>query len=286
MTLVKPALPPVSPGQPVTAQGWNAVLGAVGALFDGVNAFGSNTVTVSLTADGQPITSGVVVAVPAAGAPVVAVPPFDVGTSFTLTQLTPGAWTLHAAAPGFAPATQAVTVPAGAPVTIALTTTTAAMPNLIGMTATAALAALASLGMVIDQILDIYGGDVNKVALPADRAGSKVLAQVPLPGTRVTGAIAAVKLVVSAPAAQAGPKAGDEKPPVSEKFDKSPSLDKHITDKAHDKRPELERIEKLIEVLPPAALDFAAPSGDLRVFIPPDERPPVGVTALAAPRIE
>ena len=44
MSIPKPALVQAEPGRPVTAQAWNAVLGAVDALYDAVNALGGNAV--------------------------------------------------------------------------------------------------------------------------------------------------------------------------------------------------------------------------------------------------
>jgi len=68
--LVKPSLPPVAAGQPITAQGWNVILGALDDLFDGINAFGSLSLAVTLTASGAPLKNAVVVAVPGSGQPV------------------------------------------------------------------------------------------------------------------------------------------------------------------------------------------------------------------------
>ena len=198
MTLVKPSLPAASAGQPITAQAWNAIVTAVGQLFDGVNAFGSDAVTVALSAGGVPVTNAVVVAAPGSGQPIVAVPPHGATTSFTLTQLTPGTWTITVAAPNFQPATQTVTVPASAPVSIALTATTKPMPNLYGRSANEALTILGVQGIAIDGIVDVFGAEISKTSLPVDHNNARVLVQFPQPDAPIVAASAAVRLVLSA----------------------------------------------------------------------------------------
>ncbi|HKE20261.1 MAG TPA: PASTA domain-containing protein [Kofleriaceae bacterium] len=197
MPLVKPPLAAVSAGQPVTAQGWNAILSAVGALYDGVNALGTEEVVVNVTSGGQPIPDAIVVAVPASGPPVTAVPPHGGDTSYRLTELVVGSYTVHVAARGQAPvAPIPITVPRG-PLDIALTATAVAMPNVIGMTAAQAVAALASARIVIDLMLDVFGETVAHGSLPVNQQSSKVLFQQPQAGTPVDPAGRA-RLVISA----------------------------------------------------------------------------------------
>ena len=200
MPLVKPALANATAGQPVTAQAWNAILSAIGALYDAVLAIGAATLDVELRDGGTAVTDARVVAVPASGAPIVAVPPRAGGTAFTLTGLANGAWTIYVDAPGYQPAQLAASIPASGATTINLTSATVAMPDLIGTTATAALAALTSAAIGVELLLDTTGEEVSKTALPADRAGSKVLFQLPLPGQRVVAANARTRLVLSATA--------------------------------------------------------------------------------------
>jgi len=198
MTLSKPALPSVSPGQPITAQGWNAIVSAVGQLFDGVNLFGTETLAVNVLDGTTPVAGAVVVALPAAGAPVVAVPAIGSTTTYMLTNLTPGNWTVVAAAPGYATSSAAAVVPSTNILVLPLTASGTAMPSLLGLTTVDALAALAGQSIALDTILDIFGGDVSKTAPAADRTGSKVLVQYPAPGAPIVPATAAVRLVVSA----------------------------------------------------------------------------------------
>jgi beta-lactam-binding protein with PASTA domain len=199
MPLVKPSLAPVSAGQPVTAQAWNAILTAIGALYDAVLALGTHTVDISVQDASGSLIGATVVAVPAAGAPVQAVAPRGGGTAYTLTGLAPGPWTVHVSAPGYTATSIAVTVPvASAPPPVTLTRTTVAMPDLLGKAIGAAVGVLTGAGIQVDQILDVSGDELSKNALPADKANSKVLFQFPLPGAQVTAASAKTRLVVSA----------------------------------------------------------------------------------------
>jgi hypothetical protein len=198
MPLVKPSLANVSAGQPVTAQAWNAVLAAINALYDAVLAFGTATVDVNLAGPSGPVTNATVVAVPASGGPVVAVPPRGGGTSFTLTSLRDGAWTVHVTAPGFAPVQVPLTVPASGALAINLTASTRAMPDLLGKTAATALSELGTAAIQVDAVYDVFGDLVNKTTLPANRAGSLVLFQFPLPGEQVVATTAKTRLVLSA----------------------------------------------------------------------------------------
>jgi hypothetical protein len=197
MPLEKPPLPPVSAGQPVTAQGWNAILSAVGALYDGVNALGTEQVTVNVTSGSQPVPNATVVAVPTSGPPVFAVPPHGTETGYRLTELVVGSYTVLVSAPGHAAvAPISITVPR-APLAVALTATTFPMPAVIGMTAPAAITALGNSRVVIDLVLDVFGETVAHGSLPPSRQSSKVLVQHPAAGTAVDAATRA-RLVLSA----------------------------------------------------------------------------------------
>jgi Carboxypeptidase regulatory-like domain len=198
MPLVKPALVSVSPGQPVTAQAWNAILVALGALFDAMLALGNESLDVEVRFNGAAVPGATVTALPASGAARGAVPPRAGGTAYTLTGLTAGSWTVHVSAPGFAPAQLAVTIPAAAPVTLNLTETSKPMPDLLGDLANSALSQLTAAGIQLQAIYDVTGDEVAKNPLPAKRQTSRVLFQYPLPGERVAAASAAVRLVLSA----------------------------------------------------------------------------------------
>ena len=92
MALTKPALTNVQPGEPVTAQGWNTLVGGLGDLYDAVLALGHGTLDVNVVSNGNPVDGAQVVAVPAAGdlIPIVAVPLYGSVTTYTVVGVTSG----------------------------------------------------------------------------------------------------------------------------------------------------------------------------------------------------
>src|SRR5687768_5557030 len=102
MALEKPPLAQVSPGQPVTAQGWNAIIDGLLALYDAVLEFGSGVVQVNVAEGTTAIPDAIVIGIPTAGGtPIRGVPPFGSNTSHTLVGMTPGDWTIHVQRPGY-----------------------------------------------------------------------------------------------------------------------------------------------------------------------------------------
>lgn len=200
MALIKPSLAAASAGTPITAQAWNAVLNAIGALYDAVLALGGNTVEVNLRDGATAVLDASVVAVPASGAPIAAVPPRGGGTSFTLAGLSEGTWTVHVTARGYAApaAAPTVTVPASGPLSINLTSNTRAMTDVLGLTASDALTRLNTDGIQVLSIFDVHGEAVAVSPLPANRSSARVLFQFPDPGDRVVAASARTRLVLSA----------------------------------------------------------------------------------------
>jgi hypothetical protein len=198
MALEKPPLAQVSPGQPVTAQGWNAIIDGLLALYDAVLAFGSGVVQVNVAEGTTPIFEATVVGVPAAGgSPIRAVPPFGSTNSYTLVGLTPGDWTIHVESEGHQLATATVTVPATAAVNVALTPIGPTMPDLFAVPAAQAMAALEAAGINVSKIVDVSGREVARRPLDPDYAQSLVLMQHPEPGRRVNPTALDARLVLS-----------------------------------------------------------------------------------------
>lgn len=199
MSLIKPALVHADPGRPVTAQAWNAIVDAVGTLYDAVNALGGNTLLVTVNAGGQPRSDARVVAVPAGGGRAIpAIAPFPGQTQHQLAGLTDGAWQLQVTAAGCTDASIDVTVPATTSTTVSLTVAQKLMPDLFGRTALQALNTLAGQGLTLDLIFDAAGEAVPKSNLPTRFQTAVVLAQSPEPGAFVPPGAAQVRLVVSA----------------------------------------------------------------------------------------
>jgi hypothetical protein len=198
MALEKPPLQTVSPGQPVTAQGWNGIVNALSTLYDAVLAIGHGTLEVSVKVGDQPFNGAGVIATPAgAGSPVVAVPPFGTRTTYLLTGVSDGEWHVNVIAPGYVLGTATATVPATAPVEVNLKQAGLTVPDLFGLSAADALATLAGIGLRPGSMIDALGKDVSTDRLPVEYQDSPIIEQLPaaqsiVPDTQL------VRLVVAA----------------------------------------------------------------------------------------
>ncbi len=198
MPLSKPPLASVNPGEPVTAQGWNALVNGLSALYDAVIALGGATLEVVVAAAGQPVESAVVVAEPLGeGRPVTALPPFGTRTSHLLVGLTDGPWRVHVQATGFNDEAREVTMPAGAPLSVPLSIAGVPVPDLFGKGARAALDQLRAAGIDADLVLDTTGKEISRTALPPEYVDSPVLVQLPAAGTVVAAGTGRVRLVLA-----------------------------------------------------------------------------------------
>lgn len=199
MPLVKPPLATVEPGRPITAQGWNAIVDALSALYDAVLAIGSGSVTVSVQADGQPVQGAQVVAEPVGeGQPVDGLPLFGSRTTYLVTGVSDGAWRLHVSAPGFVTQVIEVTVPASDPVVVNLALAGKVVPDLFGQPLQGALAALGAAGLDVDVILDALGHEISRTQVPAEAQNSPVLLHAPAAGAVIDPATTRLRLVVAA----------------------------------------------------------------------------------------
>jgi hypothetical protein len=198
MALTKPALANVNAGEPVTAQGWNAIVDGLDALYDAVLAIGTGVLQVSVTAGERSVAGAQVVAVPLGGGnPVAAIPLHGDVTSYQLVGVNPGNWRVFVEADGFQHQTLDVTVPAAEPVVVNLTLAGVVMPDLFGVTAQDALARLTTAGLTVDLILDITGHEVSRVSLPPQFQNSPVLMQLPDAGEVLDPGTDRVRLVLA-----------------------------------------------------------------------------------------
>jgi hypothetical protein len=197
--LVKPPLAAVEPGRPITAQGWNAIVGGLSALYDAVLAIGSGSVTVSVQADGAPVPGAQVVAEPVGdGQPVEGLPLFGSRTTYLVTGVGDGAWRLHVSAPGFLTQVIDVTVPAPDPVVVNLARAGVVVPDLFALPLQGALATLGTVGLDVDLIIDALGHEVSRTQVPAEAQNSPVLLQLPGADAVVDPATTRLQLVVAA----------------------------------------------------------------------------------------
>jgi hypothetical protein len=195
MAINVPPQKTVNPGEPVTADGWNAIVGGITALTNYLNSTEATSVRVTIKNAG--VTTARVTATREDGVTFEAVDPVPPVTNYTFAGLRPGAYAIRVDAPGFATATTNVTAPLDAPVEFALTASGGFMPNVFGLTLRAALQQLGGLGIAVGRILDVVGRDVAPANPGSDSNDQPVLMQFPAPDTAVAPA-QQVQLVVSA----------------------------------------------------------------------------------------
>ena len=199
MPLTKPAITPAVPGEPITAQGWNEIVGGVDDLFDAVLAIGTGVAEIQPTVGGSTVAGAIVVAEPLGeGNPVAAIPPFGPRATYSLVGVTPGNWRIHVAATGFATESREVTIPLTDPLVVEMTVAGAVLPDLFGVAASEAVGILGGLGVDVERIIDTTGREISPFDIPADQTDSPVLMQLPAADT-VVATSGDVRLVIGAP---------------------------------------------------------------------------------------
>jgi hypothetical protein len=173
----------VTPGEPVTAQAWNAI---VDGLFEvqALLSTGSGTVRVAVTGDQRDIDAARVVATDANNVRYAAVPPSHAGEAFVFPKLTAGAYTITVSAPACTDGTASVTVANDGtaspnPVPVALVFSGQRMPNVLGV---AWKDAVGPLQPINPHALDASGKGVPLAGFDSAYANVPVLMQWPDPG--------------------------------------------------------------------------------------------------------
>lgn len=196
MPLTKPSLAEVNPGEPVTAQGWNAFVHGLSGLYDAVIAMGGQKLEVEVT--GPDPAAVTVVAEPLGeGRATAALPPVQGRARHLLVGLTDGPWRVHVHATGFTVVTREVTMPQTDPLVVALELDGVLVPDFFGHPLRGVLDTITSLGIQADALLDTTGREVSRVALPPEYVDSPVLYQTPDPGSVVPVGTGRVRLVVA-----------------------------------------------------------------------------------------
>jgi hypothetical protein len=188
----------VQPGEPLTAQAWNDIVNAIDGAYQYLISTAHAIVRVTITNPGIDLAAVRVTASSSAGPPVEAVRPIPPGTEHVLSWLEAGAWTITAEAPGYSPATTAVTVAAGddKPLQMALVKSGAFMPDLFGLTLAAAKASLAQAQIAIERLFDFNGREL--VPNVTDNDDRPVLVQSP-PFAAAVPAGGTARLVIGVP---------------------------------------------------------------------------------------
>lgn len=190
-------LPPVQPGDPITAQSWNEIVTNLATVINVLNAQAGQSLAVNVLNPSVDPADIRVSALSEGGAVFDASLPIPPGTAYSLTGLPPGNYTIRASAPGFTPATVPVTLPGPASVDVTMARIDPPMPDVFGQTLSVALSALSTAGAVVSRIIDVTGREVAPANPPQEYLSSHVLAQLPDTGDPVPGSSGA-QLVISA----------------------------------------------------------------------------------------
>lgn len=189
----------VNPGEPLTAQAWNDLVGAIDDTHKFLLAT-THIVRVRITNTNLDPRAVRVTASRNDGPPVEAVRPITGDNHHVLAELEVGAYTVRAEAPGFTDATAVVTIgqTPDQEITLQLASARPIMPNLFGTPLSAAMTQATAAGIVINRVLDFLGTDVPPSAPGSRAAESLVLVQQPAPGAPVDPALGA-QLVIALP---------------------------------------------------------------------------------------
>ena len=172
---------PALPGQPITAQAWNAIIASLSEVIGVVNAQAGQSLRVTVnnpSVDPAEIRVSAIAEGPQ-GAVFEAARPVPPDTAFTLTGLPSGNYTVRAIADGFAAATVIATVPGSGTAEITMTRAAPDMPDIFGRPLQDALSTLATAGVVVQRVVDVTGREIAPANPGPEFLNSLVLAQLP-----------------------------------------------------------------------------------------------------------
>jgi hypothetical protein len=188
----------VNPGDPVTAQAWNAIVDGLSETQAVLKAVGG-TARVRITNTPFDHTRGRVTAQRTGAPPAEAIRPIGADTDYVFPQLAEGSYQIRAEAPGFTPALGTIAVSATGEVTpstleLALTPSAQVMPNVLGLKYPEAAKALEA---IRPRVLDASGKDLPLTGFEAAYNSAPVLTQWPDPGelAPATGSLVVVAAV-------------------------------------------------------------------------------------------
>jgi PASTA domain len=194
MSLTSPPLVKVNPGDPLTSQQWNNIVGAIGTLYDAFNKVaGSLEVTVKVRGAGTLLKNALVNVLPTGGTqgpPRVAVFVGADVNRYRIDQLPPGTYKVVAQIDGYTDETlPSVTMASdGSSQTLTMemspTDVLVSVPNLYGQTLGDAVTLIGK-SLPIGRIIDSHGKDIPPGAIPDDAKQGLVLNQAPPPGVLV-----------------------------------------------------------------------------------------------------
>ncbi|WP_075185945.1 carboxypeptidase-like regulatory domain-containing protein [Teredinibacter haidensis] len=173
----------VAPGEPITAQAWNELVGGIRSLNEFVAASQKTSLEVTLGNVDIDLSKVRVTAERDDGWLVeAAVNSEDV---FVFTSLPAGAFIVTASAPGFSAATQNITVPTESSVQLTMAQSGAFMPNVTGVELGTALNQLSELGIAVGRLIDVVGRELAPAKPDSEYLRQPLLVQLPDPGVPV-----------------------------------------------------------------------------------------------------
>ena len=199
MNLQKPALAAASPGHPITAQAWNALVTAILASYDALIALDQGSVLrVSVSFEGKVVRNARVVATQN-GVAVQAVPPIGGEDNYVLGGLVEGQWSLRIEAPGFTVSEATVELPSAEPVSVVLAKDPGlvAVPDLFGMLGGEVAKVLAETSLKIETIFNAAGKGVAQSDFLISGSKTRVLMQLPPAGELLRTSTQRLRLIVS-----------------------------------------------------------------------------------------
>jgi hypothetical protein len=196
--ITTPALVDVKPGDPISSESWNNMLGAIRLLVDFANVQrGTLAVSVADQETNNPLGDAVVTASPTAegGAARGAVLVGGDSRAYQINDLLPGSYKLTVEAPRYSTQTREITMPAeGASMSISVAMTVlearSPMPRLIAKQLSQAIADLQAAGFSTGRVIDSHGVEFAPGAVPAKAQGLPVLGQFPIEGALVPKTVA------------------------------------------------------------------------------------------------
>jgi hypothetical protein len=192
MIITPPPLDTVSPGDPITSEGMNNLVGGLKTVYDFLNKqHGTLVVQAVNQADNNPVRGAVVTVAPTGDStrpPRAAVFAGGSVNAYLVDQLLGGTYEVLVEADGFNPQSQPITMAdTGASLTVQIALTVAEarfpLPNLFGQQLSQALATVAAQGFTVTRIIDSHGVDIPPGQVPDEAKALPVLGQWPPSGT-------------------------------------------------------------------------------------------------------
>ncbi|MCP5152188.1 MAG: PASTA domain-containing protein [Ectothiorhodospiraceae bacterium] len=202
MALTPPPLVNVTPGDPITSEGWNNIITAIKRVYEALNETRATLAVRLVDGTGAAVTDATVTAVGPDGAAAAGLYAGGEVRRYLLPALGAGAWKVTAEAAGFDPESREVEIgkePVALEITMSRTEVRMPAPGLFGSSLAAAVERIKADGFARGTVIDSHGRELTSQDIKDTGAERVVLGQVPPAATaHLKGA--AIELLVSAKA--------------------------------------------------------------------------------------